>query len=221
MDKNYKKCYIAFLDLLGFKKLIIEENIDFLLQIFEKIKYSYAIAHQNLCNNEVLYRKINTKIISDSICLYIDASDTFNLILLIFTCTNIQWELLNLKVPIFVRGGIVKGDIYAEDDIIFGEGIINSYLLEEYNAKYPRIIMTSDILKPLDNKDLDGLVFRDFDGYYVADYFSRVLNYKKEIGLYEKIMTFSNNIIETITDVSLREKYNYVILNLLRRTENK
>lgn len=43
MEKEYQECYIAFLDMLGFKNLIKEKNFKFLIDVFEKIRYSYKI----------------------------------------------------------------------------------------------------------------------------------------------------------------------------------
>lgn len=224
MEKEYQECYIAFLDMLGFKNLIKEKNFKFLIDVFEKIRYSYKIESKEFDESNPekqekneLY-KINTKIISDSICLYIEADNVEKLLLLIFACSIIQWELLNFETPIFLRGGTVKGKIYSDGDIIFGEGLTRAYLLEEGNAKYPRIIMTGDILHSLCLSEsglgetaVSAMVFRDFDGFYTVDYFSRLINYKKELGVQDKVVNYVNDILNTTTDSSIREKYNYFI----------
>lgn len=154
-NKDYGTYYIAFLDMLGFKRLVNDESkFGIIMQIFEKVKYSYKIESvindeqgtQNSSNNETY--SITTKIISDSICLYIKADDEKNLLFLLFACSIIQWELANFETPILLRGGVVKGKLYSDGNIIFGPGLTRAYLLEEQNAKFPRIIMTNDILMP-------------------------------------------------------------------------
>lgn len=227
MSKEYKEYYIAYLDMLGFKNLINTQPFEHLTSIFDKIRYSYkvyakTIEHdgKDVSNSELTY-KINTKIISDSICLYIEADETIKLFLLISACCMIQWELLNCDTPIFVRGGVVKGYMYSDGDIIFGEGLTRAYLLEEENAKYPRIIMSNDILQPLRIADsqngkttIEHIVFRDFDGFYTVDYFNRLIHYKKALKVMDKVLKYVNSILDSTTDPSLREKYNYFLQTL-------
>lgn len=226
LDRKHDYCckFIAFLDMLGFKNLIKEKECDYLLKVFEKIRYPFKVssketdtAGKEIEGSQKDYR-INSKIISDSICLYIEATDNKKLMILIMACSIIQWELLNCDTPIFVRGGIVKGYIYSDGDVIFGEGLTRAYLLEEGNAKYPRIIMTGDILHPLRTHEtrngettVERLVFKDFDGFYTVDYFSRLKYYRKQLGACDRVVRYVNNILGTTTDSSLREKYNYFI----------
>lgn len=136
-DKKYATYYIAFLDMLGFKNLVNDEaKFDYIMRVFEKIDRNYKIEsvlwdeHGNQVTSDKEYF-INTKIISDSICLYINADDEQNLLLLLFTCKVVQWELTNLETPILLRGGIVKGKLYSDGNIIFGPGLTKAYLLEE------------------------------------------------------------------------------------------
>ena len=44
-----------------------------------------------------------------------------------------------------------------------------------------------------------------------VDYFSRLINYKKELGVQDKVVNYVNDILNTTTDSSIREKYNYFI----------
>lgn len=41
MNMEYQECYIAFLDMLGFKNLIKEKECDYLLKVFEKNTLSF------------------------------------------------------------------------------------------------------------------------------------------------------------------------------------
>ena len=41
---EYQECYIAFLDMLGFKNLIKEKECDYLLKVFEKIRYPFKVS---------------------------------------------------------------------------------------------------------------------------------------------------------------------------------
>lgn len=138
-----------------------------------------------------------------------------------FTCSCIQWELANLETPIFVRGGIVKGKLYSDGNIIFGTGLTKAYLMEEANAKVPRIILTNDILLPLRTPEsrngkntVERLAFRDTDGFWVIDYFTRINFYKPQLNLRDRLISYAEKIIDTEIDTSIREKYLYVLHNI-------
>lgn len=225
--QKYETYYIAFLDMLGFKRLVNDEaKFDYIMQIFEKVNHSFKIesALGDESGNQIPSDKeyiINTKIISDSICLYINADEEHNLLLLLFACSIIQWELANFETPILLRGGVVKGKLYSDGNIIFGPGITKAYLLEEQNAKFPRIIMTNDILMPFRTPEsqfgkttIDRFLFRDFDGFYVVDYFSRINFFRPELNLKDRLLRYSESILDTETETSVREKYLYIIDNI-------
>lgn len=48
---------------------------------------------------------------------------------------------------LFVRGSICRGDIYINNNFIFGNGIIKAYELENEVAIYPRIIIDSELIE--------------------------------------------------------------------------
>lgn len=61
-----------------------------------------------------------------------------------------------------------------------------------------------------------NLVFKDYDGFYTVDYFSKLLYFKPELRLKDKVVQYVTKILDTTTDSSLREKYNYFIDTLAR-----
>lgn len=227
-EKTYNTYYIAFLDMLGFKRLVNNEsNLNYILKIFEKITHDYLVnskvtdEHGKSILSSERTHIITTKIISDSICLYIDAENEQELMYLIFACSLIQWELANLETPIFLRGSIVKGKLFSDGNIIFGPGLTKAYLLEEQNARVPRIIMTNDILLPLRTVEtqygetsIDHLLFKDYDAFYVVDYFSRINFYRPELNLKARLLRYAESVLDSETDLSVREKYLYIINNI-------
>lgn len=216
MESNiqYRECYIAFLDIMGFKNLINEKPCDYIYQVFEKIKNSYAIKSGTIdSNNDFVWEElpkliIETKLISDSICLSIDADKQDSLLFLIWACYRIQYELLKFDTPIFIRGGIVKGNIYMKDNVVFGPGLTKAYLLEEQNAKYPRIILTKETIVSAQG-NVAG-VFEDFDRFYTIEYYSAIKASTDPL-LKERIFNYVYDILSTTTDNSLREKFNYFL----------
>jgi hypothetical protein len=49
----------------------------------------------------------------------------------------------------FVRGAIVRGCLYHDDEMIFGEALVRAYDLETAVVKYPRIMIHSQVISKL------------------------------------------------------------------------
>ena len=228
MKKDYTKCYIAFLDILGFKNRINHSSCQEILDIYKDIKNplkSIHIGDENNSAQEIYATKhIHTKVMSDSICFYIDSKYQDALFCLLSCCAIFQAKLLRRPTPILVRGAVVLGDIYAEGDITFGSGMTQAYLLEEENAKYPRIIITKETLfnglvnvsRPSIRDNNNQYVYFDADKYYVVNW----LNFLFDIGAdknnesfemcYQKLSTHIDSILSSEINASVREKYLYL-----------
>lgn len=173
--RGYTECYVAFLDILGFKNLIEESDCNTIYDIFQSILDFEP--HQLLSKTDV-YKKIHHTIMSDSIVVYIDAAITDGFMALTDACSQIQMRLLCNNPPIFIRGGIAKGTLCHENNILFGDGLTKAYILESTSAIYPRIIFTEELkqtalqntekLYPFDysniyyKKDDDEMYYIDF-----------------------------------------------------------
>ena len=80
------------------------------------------------------------------------------------------------------------GNFYADDDIVFGKGLVDSYLLESEAAIYPRIIMTEDTFQQLDEiannpslrSSLDFTIPKDHDGVRYLNYYRWVCPYDQK-----------------------------------------
>lgn len=217
--KQYQNCYVAFIDILGFKNLINCEatSCNKILDIYNCL--NNIIPTLNIIdddNKRIPIKGVNdikTKIMSDSICIYIDTTVKNALLCLVAVCITMQDRLLRLEEPIFVRGAITKGSIYANGDITFGPALTQAYLMEEKNAKYPRIIITKQLIdqgiKDLPAnvvKDLyDGLLFRDDDSFYSVNFLA-IINDESLHKLRESV----SKILDSTTDSSIREKYLYL-----------
>lgn len=137
---EYEKKYIAFLDVLGFKELVFQDNKSKLETYFAVVQDAFKLAGIN--NDEV------TKVsISDSIILMTNDS-VKHLRMIVRAIRTIQTGLAS--IDIWMRGAITFGEIFFDDksNIIVGPGFINSYLLEQ-EAIYPRVIIDPKILAKL------------------------------------------------------------------------
>lgn len=173
---DYQNCYIAFLDLLGFKDIINGRSCQEIAQVFAKIKLNSYVIDDTTGQPLIRADAIQKKIMSDSICFYVNSNETNSLAGLIAICTYFQVRMLRCQEPILCRGAIVKGDIYANGDITFGPGLTNAYLLEEKVASTPRIILLKSVLDSRKNHNKSGekyikdYLFKDEDAFLALDY---------------------------------------------------
>lgn len=222
MEKVYMNCYIAFLDILGFKKMIETMPCSEIYEIYStrmKNGISRIYLGKELCFE---MSEIKMKVMSDSICFYVDSSKPNALAGLIVACEYFQEQLLKLSNPILTRGAIVRGDIFTENDIIYGPGFVKAYLMEENNAKFPRIIMTKETIdsaKENATAQMEPIIptytFSDFDAFYTINYWAG-LNREDSKTEYPRILSHINHILDTTTDTSVRDKYLYMSKNLQR-----
>jgi len=57
------------------------------------------------------------------------------------------YQLELAKEGLFVRGGIAIGPLWIDDLFVFGEGLNHAYDLESTKARYPRIVLSNEIVK--------------------------------------------------------------------------
>lgn len=213
LNKKYENCYIAFLDLLGFKELVRTQTCEQILKIFDEIETRYTITCDKDQKTLADPNEIHFKIMSDSIIFYVPSHTANSLPALISICAHFQFRLWRLEQPILVRGAIVKGDLYANDDIMFGTGLTNAYLLEKKNAKVPRIVITKetiDTYKSDEESFMQHFLLRDFDGFYYVDSFVMLYTWGNKDESYLRFCKHIQNILDSTTDESIRNKYLYL-----------
>lgn len=222
MSHQYTNCYIAFLDILGFKKMIDEKTCEEIHNLYSN-EMKKPLAKISTGTKEFNMDNLNMKVMSDSICFFVDSSIRNSLYGLISNCVSFQSQLLRLKEPVLSRGAIVKGNIYANGDIIFGPGFVKAYQMEENNAKYPRIIMTQETFQfALENTDeefkesLYSNIFCDFDEFISIDTLDSFEGFDTYGEQCKHLLNYINRILASTIDSSIREKFLYLKKNLLR-----
>lgn len=160
-DIKYSEYFIAFLDVLEFKKLVfsgksedhkkIEEYFGLIETVTEELMSIKAKKH------------LGSLIISDSVILSLPLEDgplnkVDKLRHLCIAVGKIQSTLA--KNNIWVRGAISSGPAFFDSSQknIVGEAYINAYLLEERQAIYPRVIIDNKIIKELKKNTSQDLI---------------------------------------------------------------
>ncbi|MEE6249372.1 MAG: hypothetical protein VX583_03170 [Bdellovibrionota bacterium] len=154
METIFKKHFVAYLDLLGFKEFVFsknfQENIQRTLEIIENsVSRSVERNPHGIYPNET----IKTTVISDSIILSIpfDETETWqeqvkSLRFLLSAVEKIQYTFaLN---NIWVRGAVSAGLLNHNKKNVIGKALINAYLLEQQSV-FPRVLVDPKTLTRL------------------------------------------------------------------------
>jgi hypothetical protein len=145
----YEKTYVAFLDVLGFTEIVMNNKMPIIQKYFKEV---------NRVINEL--KKIKRKkiigytIISDSVIVSIPQSENReeNIDNLRQLCIAVGILQKNLAInDIWLRGAISSGNAYFDDvnHLVVGPAYIKAYLLEGSLAINPRVLVDSKIINEL------------------------------------------------------------------------
>ena len=151
-QKNLVKSYCVFVDILGYSSEILNATQQGKqVEHFEKFYEVFLETTKTVRDSE--QPTIQTKIFSDNILIGAPigrgAFDDENQLgtLAVF----LKYLQLDLTLEgYFLRGGWTLGEIFIDENIAYGEGLIKSYKLEQ-TTNYPRIEISSEI-EPLIHK---------------------------------------------------------------------
>jgi hypothetical protein len=164
----YELRLIAFIDILGFKEIIKKSQTDpskikLIYDVLEYLKdweesekwdlkfieIEESAEYRGLGNFDIR-GKTNVTSFSDCIVVSVKVEENINEMAstLIVNLAHIGSVLL--EEGILFRGGLTIGDIVHTDrGTVFGQGLIDAFMLETRIAKYPRIILSDKLLSKL------------------------------------------------------------------------
>lgn len=150
IGKEYRKLdptYFVFVDVLGFKETFRKDTSSNIKDVFE---YFNSLMEQMRCLNQE-QEKCCAGQTSDSLYFY----TTELSYLICFINIFLHFNLYAMSKNVFFRGGIAKGTLYVNKPYQFyGDCVINSFLLEDKIAQYPRLAIDKATMKDLGNKNL-------------------------------------------------------------------
>ena len=221
MDQKYKNDdypdkLVAFLDILGFKALALQDKTEALKSInFIDERINHIL---NIINKEH-DKTFSTKLFSDCICLSCEYTIE-NLFYILYESAFIQLYLS--CEGIFLQGGLSKGNHFENERMIFSPGLIKAYELEQ-SAIYPRIIIDPDLIAEMmeDNNFYyaiyAGFKKQDFliespDGHFAVDYLNSL--YEDGIEQIDVLKDHKKAIMTKVKqnneNIKVLEKYNWL-----------
>lgn len=222
--ESYEERVIAFLDILGFKEIVRNNGLDEIKSLFQVVfgsddarsifHLSAEIKDDDKRNYNAVLEQIEIRVISDSIIISVPNNSNEALAVVVDVCYYLQCELLSLENPVYLRGAIDIGDLYFDERLVFGKGLIDAYLAQEHYAIYPRIIFTEKVKEDqlLSFGEENSKVLKDDDSYYYIDYIRHYISATTTDELhadskYQKFKKSISNNLYHYSDPRIREKY--------------
>ncbi len=194
--------YVAYLDFLGTKKFMLNDNND---EFMNKLYSLYYNTRQKILIDKFNFNKnAYLKIFSDNIILAVevenDNKDKKNLSVLLRYVANVYNSAI--KQGLLIRGGISKGAFCIDNLMVGGQAHIEAVLLEENIAVYPRIVTKKEV-----NDVLPNYFIKSEDGFYFLNNFM-LIHSPDEI---KKVRENLLNMLRTCTDNKVFQKIMWVI----------
>lgn len=215
--KEYSHCYFAFIDLLGFKEIVKTKTCSEIANIFDEAKKHFFISQMNDDGTEIPIippKDIHYHIMSDSVCIYIKDNIKSALSVLLWICMDFQVRMLCLDTPVFVRGSISRGEIFEDQNVLFGPAMVEAYQRAEKLAHFPRIIIPANLYDEISDRTdkafLDGFSHLEQDGFFVTNYINYFCFHNSTLQYRENVNNYIVNVLNTSLDQSVREKFLYV-----------
>lgn len=168
IEIKYEKRLVAFIDILGFKEIVkqsekdiskielINSVLDYLKNLEVSEKWDLRLveieedAQKRSIENFDIRNKTNVTAFSDNIVVSVRVEDNINEITSTLITNLAYIGAVLLEKEILFRGGLTVGNlIHNNNGTVFGEGLIDAYKLESCNAKFPRIILSDNLLNEL------------------------------------------------------------------------
>lgn len=166
---------LLYIDILGFTELVKNSEANKTDNLQEKI----LDVLRDLASFKDMYEKsfdeigIKISMFSDTI-VFSDTWDKDKISVFVSLAATIQKNLLQLGYA--TRGVIHKGLLYhdSKNHIIFGSGLIKAYTIERDEVKFPRVILSLDLINQINTSDYTQIgLIKDEDGAYYVDFIYR------------------------------------------------
>lgn len=158
--------FVAFIDLLGFSEMVRSD-----CESSDSPKYLELLHNAHVRAAGLLGEDLEAGLIqfSDSIVF----SRPFDLNALdSFISAVAVWQKSLLSDGLLCRGGITFGKHFVKDRFLFSKGLIDAYHLENSQARYPRVVVSENLLQ-LASPTIDTTalkLLREDDGVTFIDY---------------------------------------------------
>ncbi|CAG0942427.1 hypothetical protein [Geobacter sp.] len=220
---NVHMSVIANIDILGYKSFVekpnsLEETKLYLDLLKNAVNKSFEFIRDKT-PDFIEYRGWEIKAYTDniSICFPVIegningySSSVCALNAMLYMLGRFQIELIK-EGSFFVRGAIAIDEVYSDEIIVYGKGLLKAHEAEENLAIFPRIIMAESAKMLVDGhiqqvKDTEieyylPEILGDSDGQYFVDYL-KILNNDDELSENDFLQIHRDTILQKIAEYS-------------------
>jgi hypothetical protein len=181
---------VAFIDILGFSKIIESydsgKNLDVLHKLKSSMDSAVRLVKGGLSQGEgdIFFdwkESMDSRLFSDCLAVatplrfksygFIDQFKFFYKYLM-------AYQIVLMEDGFFTRGAVAIGSHYADDNMIFSGGLVEAYNLEHKLAIQPRIILSEKVIEEIQkfktthSDDLNYMLVKDEDGLCFLNHFN-------------------------------------------------
>jgi len=171
---------VAFIDILGFSKLI--ERYDsgetyILTELKDAVDPVSSFLRDKVQIKEFSQTPffdwkdcLSVRLFSDCLCVAAPLSyKTYEFYeqLNFFYKYLMGFQIGLMEKGFFIRGAVTIGSHYIDENMIFSGGLVEAYNLEKEKAKYPRIIISEKLIKEI--KKIESLRIEELDYMIIID----------------------------------------------------
>ena len=137
-NDDFSECYVAFLDMLGFKSLVARAETG----PAERVRLSEVLElmRDSLTQNP----RLSLRFTYFSDCLILSIKRTADGLMEAFESINVLAFNL-LQFDVLVRGGLVAGNAHHDEDFVYGTAVNRAFHLEHEVAQDPMILVSKEV----------------------------------------------------------------------------
>lgn len=203
-----KKHIVAYLDILGAQKLMLSEESNTFLNILQE-QYEELLSLPKVLKHIPQFEDVKIKIFSDNIIIVSElvedkSINKTKLERILQLVSHLQVNLL-VKTKL-LRGGITIGELFINDTLVYGAGLIEAYNIESTVAIYPRIVVSSEVAYLNEEES----IIKDFDGNWFVNFY---WSFIESAGLYIDMSSYIDKVVQetNLKDYKIRQKINWLI----------
>lgn len=141
--QDYEDRIVAFVDVLGFKGLVDSSKND--VKVLRNITSALSTLYEWIWKWEAdggdssfAFTQFSDSVVLSALA---DTQDSFEMLLqLMLGIVDIAYSNC-----IIVRGGIARGKLIHDNEMVVGPAMVDAYFLESQIAKYPRIVISDEL----------------------------------------------------------------------------
>lgn len=157
--------FVAFLDVLGFSEMVEADLLD--------------DTQSNLSKLYRCHQRAAVIFSDDANCQIIQFSDSI-VVAMPYDASRFEWfskriadyQRLLLDEQLLCRGGIAVDKHFSNGTFTFSAGLIRAYRVESKAARYPRVVISTEVLDLVypNQSEIPSFLVKEDDGLYFVDY---------------------------------------------------